>query len=94
MLITNFAKDLNLKGIKLSIHKRDYVEIEKQNNISVNVSKQTFEKHVDLLLFLNSKIRHYVSIKHFDRFMTNKAQFHGRNIFVSIAYNASLAQKY
>ena len=49
------------------------MKIEKQNNISINVSryedetpyhiytsKQTFEKHVDLVLLSNSKNSYYV----------------------------------
>ena len=48
---------------------------------------------VDLLLLLNSKIFRYALIKYFDRFMTN-IKYHVKNIFVDIAYNASLAQRY
>ena len=32
-----FAKQLDFKGIKFSVHKKDYPKIEKQNNISINV---------------------------------------------------------
>ena len=59
--------------------------MEKRNNISISAFgqedkipyriyawKQTFEKHVDLLLLSNSKSCHYVLIKNIDRFMTNK----------------------
>ena len=58
-----------------------------QSNISINVSgyedeipcciytsKQTFKKHVDLLLLSNSKNSHCVLIKDVNRFMTNKAR--------------------
>ena len=38
------------------------------------LKKETFEKHVDLLLLSNPKNSHYVSINCFDRFMTNKAK--------------------
>ena len=41
MQITNvdneFAKQLNFKSITLPAHEKDYAEIEKQNNISINV---------------------------------------------------------
>ena len=52
-----FAKQFNFKAITLPVHGKDYAEIEKQNNISINVfsyddetphciytSKKTFEK--------------------------------------------------
>ena len=32
-----FAKQLNFKNIKFPVHKKDYVKIEKQINISINV---------------------------------------------------------
>ena len=52
-----FAKQLNFESVTLPVHGKDYAEIEKQNNISINVfsyedetpysvhaSKNTFEK--------------------------------------------------
>ena len=45
----------------------------KSHTISM-LKKETFEKHVDLLLLSNPKDSHYVSVKCFDRFMTNKAK--------------------
>ena len=79
------AKQLNFKGVKFPIYKKEYAKKEKQNNIFINVfgpqdeipyliytSKETFEKHVDLLLLSNSKNSHYVLIKDFNRFMTSK----------------------
>ena len=64
------TKHLNFKGIKYPVHKKDYAKIEKQN-ISISVfgyenktpypiyaSKQTFEKHTDLLLLSTSKNSH------------------------------------
>ena len=71
---------------KISAHKKDYVKIEKQN-ISINVfsykdetpyhiytSKQTFEKYADLLQSSNCKNSHYVLMKDFNRFITNKTK--------------------
>ena len=56
------------KGLKCPVHKKDSWKIEKQNNIYINAFgyedetvygiytwKQTFEKHVDLLLLSTSK---------------------------------------
>ena len=72
--------------------------MEKHNNISINVfvyedksryltfnSKQTFEKHVDLLLLSTSKKFHYILIKDFNRCMTNKTKHHGKKLFFDIA---------
>ena len=58
----------------------------------IYTSKQNFEKHVDVLLLLNSQNSHYVLIKYFERFMTYGTKHYGnRN---NITYNVSLAQKY
>ena len=66
--------------------------MEKQDNISIGVldyedktpyriytSKQTFEKHIDLFLLWNFKNFHYVLIKDFGSFRTNKAKHHSNN---------------
>ena len=57
-------------GIKFPLHKKDYGQIEKQNNISIDsipfnyedetpyiiyTLKQSFEKYINLLLLTNSK---------------------------------------
>ena len=38
----------------------------------IYTSKETLEKHVDLLLLSNSKNSHYIFIKDFDTFVSNK----------------------
>ena len=89
-----FEKQLNFKCVKFPVHKKCYEKIDKQNDISINIfgyqdetpyrtynSKQTFEKHVDLLLMLNSKNSHLVLTKCFNRFLTNKTKHHGKKIF-------------
>ena len=55
--------------------------------------KQSFEKRVDLLLLLSTKNSHYVLIKDFNKFTTNKTKQHGKKNFVDITYNTSLAQE-
>ena len=47
----------------------------------IYTSKQTFEKHIDLLLSLNSKNSRHVLIKDSDTFMTNKTKHHGKKHF-------------
>ena len=78
----DFVKQLSFKEAKFPVHKTDFTKIKKQSNISIDVfgyederpyqiytSKQTFEKHVALLLLSNSKNSPYVLIKGFNRFM-------------------------
>lgn len=55
----------------------------------IYTSKITFKNHVGLM---NTKNLHYFLIKEFNRFMNNKTKHHGKNIFVNIAHNVSLAQ--
>ena len=88
------------KRVRFIVHEKVCIKIEKQNNISINVfgcedeipyciytSKQTFEKHLDLLLLSNSKNFHYVLIRNFNRFMANKTKHHGQKFFVDIPSN-------
>lgn len=43
----------------------------------IQTSKQSFEKHVDLLQLSNSKNSCYLLIKIFDRLTINKTKHHG-----------------
>ena len=87
-----FANQLDFNSVKFPFHKKNYTKIEK--NISINVFgygdktpcyiytlKQTFAKHVDLLLLPDSKNSHYVLMKDFDRFINNKANHLGKKYF-------------
>ena len=78
-------KQPNFKVAKFPVPKKDYAKVEKQKNISINVfgnedkipyriytSRQTFGKHVGLLLLSNFKKCHCVLIKVFNRFVTIK----------------------
>ena len=47
----------------------------------IYTSKQTFEKHVNLLLSNSKKSKNYVLIKDSDRFLTNKTKYHGKKHF-------------
>ena len=93
-----FAKQLNYKNVNFPVYKKEYSKIEKQNNISISMfsyqkkktlyriytSKQTFEKHIDLLLISNVKKLYHVLIKDFNRFTTNKINHHGKKAFLLI----------
>ena len=67
------------KNISLNL---SYYEDEKPYR--VYTSRQTFEKHIDLLLLSNSKNLHYDLIKDFNRFMTKKTKHLAENIFINI----------
>ena len=77
-------------GLKFPVHEKDH----KKNNISISVFgyeykisypictfKQTFEKHVDLLLLSSRKNSLYLLVKHFDQFMANKINHHCKKVF-------------
>ena len=87
MLKNNFQSKLIIKISHSLFGRKAFEKIEKQTNISINVfdyksktpyhiltSKQTFEKHVDLLLISNTKNSNCALIKNFNRFMTNKTK--------------------
>ena len=82
------ANDLNYNGIEFSVQEKDFSNIEKKNNICINVfcyenklvfpiyvSDQKFENSIDLLLVTDADKSHYVVyIKDFDRFMFHKTK--------------------
>ena len=95
---------LDYEGIKLSVSKKYYCKIERQNNICINVfcyesgltypiyvSNQKFKDGMDLLLIPNENKSHYVYIKDFNRFMCNRKR---KNIFVNVIYNVLLVKKF
>ena len=47
---------------------------EDETEYAIYTSKQNFAKDPDLLLLLSSKNFHYVLVKGFNRFMTNKTK--------------------
>ena len=87
--------DLDYEGIKFPVSKKDYCEIEKQNNFFINVfcyennvtypvyvSDEKFENCMDLLLISGENRSHYVYIKDFNRFMCNKIKSKKQKIFL------------
>ena len=86
--------DLNYEGIKFPDSKKYYCNIERQNNICINVfcyennltytvfvSDQKFENCMDLLLISDEHKSHCVSIKDFNRFMCNKIKNKNKKCF-------------
>ena len=65
-----------------------------KNKIIFLLLHVVIKKYIDLLLLLNSKSSDYVLLQDYNRFVTNKTKYHGKNIFVDIAYNPFLAEGY
>ena len=90
----NMVDDLDCEGIKVTVSKKDYCRIKRQNNICIDVfcyeneltdpvyvSDQKFHSCVDLLLISDENKSHYVSIKDFGIFMCNEIKNKNKKIF-------------
>ena len=77
-----FIKKLDYSGIEFPVATKQYNKIEKQNEININVfgyenkqpypifvSKEKYERQMNLLLITEDENKHYVLIKDFNRFM-------------------------
>ena len=86
--------ELNYDGIKFPVSQKHYNKVEKQNNIRINVfgyekgqpfpiniSKETFEDQMNLLLITEDEKKHYVLIKDFNAFMYNQSKHKERKHF-------------
>ena len=78
--------ELNYDGIDFPLSQKHYNKVEKQNSIRINVfgyedgqpfpiniSKETFEDQMNLLLITEDEKKHYVLIKDFNAFMYNQS---------------------
>ena len=75
-----FARPVNFNGVKFPVN----------NKIDKHVKK-------NMLIYYYYQIpknSHYVLIKDFNRFMTNKTKQNGKNNFCCYCYNDFLAQEY
>ena len=95
------------EGINFHVSKKDYCKIEVKNKICINVfcyenkafypvylSNKKFSDNMDLLLISDEFRSHYVYIKIFDRFMFNKTNYKGENIFVGVIYSVLVMKKF
>ena len=86
--------ELNYDGINFPVSQKHYNKVEKQNSIQINVfgyedgqpfpiniSKETFEDQMNLLLITKDKKKHYVLIKDFNAFMYNQSKHKERKHF-------------
>ena len=89
-----YISKLNYSNIKFPVELNQYNKIEKQNEININVfgyenkqpypiyiSKEKYEKHLELLLITKDDNKHYVLIKDFNRFMFNQTKHEHRKHF-------------
>ena len=86
--------ELNYDGINFPLSQKHYNKVEKQNSIRINVfgyedgqpfpiniSKETFEEQMNLLLITKDEKKHYVLIKDFNAFMYNQSKHKERKHF-------------
>ena len=89
-----YINQLDYSGIEFPVTTKQYNEIEKQNEININVfgyenkqpypifvSKEKYEKHIELLLITENENKHYVLIKDFNRFMCNQTKHEHKKHF-------------
>ena len=82
-----FAKKLDYTDVEFLVSRKHYNKVERQNEIRVNVfgyeskqpfpiylSKESYEKVMNLLLITKDDKRHYVLIKDFNKFMYNQTK--------------------
>ena len=88
------VNELNYDGVKFLVSQRHYNKVEKQNRIRINVfgygdgqpfpiniSKETFEDQMNLLLITKDEKKHYVLIKGFNAFVYNQSKHKERKHF-------------
>ena len=88
------VNELNYDGVEFPVSQRHYNKVEKQNSIRINVfgyedgppfpiniSKETFEDQMNLLLIAKDEKKHYVLIKDFNAFMYNQSKHRERKHF-------------
>ena len=97
--------DLDFEGIKFPVSWKDFDKIEKnicinvfccENNLvySVQTSDEKFENCMDLLLIADGNKSHYVYIKYFNIFMSNKTKCINEKHFASIVYHVLVVKEF
>ena len=89
-----YIEKLDYSGIKFPVTTKQYSKIEKQNEININVfgyedkqpypifvSKEKYDKEMNLLLITENENKHYVLIKDFNKFMYNQTKHRERKHF-------------
>ena len=89
-----YINRLDYSGIEFPVTTKQYNKIEKQNEININVfgyenkkrypiyiSKEKYDKQMNLLLITENENKHYVLIKDFNRFMFNQTKYEHKKHF-------------
>ena len=89
-----FINKLDYSGIEFPVTTKQYNKIEKQNEININVfgyenkqpypifvSKEKYDRRMNLLLITENENKHYVLIEDFNRFMYNQTKHKERKHF-------------
>ena len=89
-----YINKLDYSGIEFPVTTKQYNKIEKQNEININVfgyenkqpypifvSKEKYDRQMNLLLITENDNKHYVLIKDFNRFMFNQTKYEGKKHF-------------
>ena len=97
-----YINKLDYSGIEFPVTVKQYNKIENQNEININVfgyenkqpypifvSKEKYEKHMELLLITENENKHYVLIKDFNRFMYNQTKHKEKKTSACIAFSVS-----
>ena len=89
-----YIEKLDYSSIEFPVTVKQINKIEKQNNICINlfgyeekqkfpiyISKEKYQDHMELLLIIKGKNKHYVLIKDFNKFMFNQTKHEHRKYF-------------
>ena len=89
-----YINKLDYSGIEFPVTTKQYNKIEKQNEININVfgyenkqpypifvSKEKYDRQMNLLLITENDNKHYVLIKDFNRFIFNQTKYEGKKHF-------------
>ena len=89
-----YIEMLDYSSIEFPVTVKQINKIEKQNNICINlfgyeekqkfpiyISKEKYQDHMELLLIIEGKNKHYVLIKDFNKFMFNQTKHEHRKYF-------------
>ena len=89
-----YINQLDYTGIEFPVTTKQYNKIEKQNEININVfgyenkqpypiyvSKEKYDRLMNLLLITEDENKHYVLIEDFNRFMFNQTKYEGKKHF-------------
>ena len=101
------VNDLDYKGIKFPVSKKDFGNIEKKNNICINVfyygnklvypvhiSNEKFQNCMNLLMITYENKSHYVCIKDLTDLCAIRRKAGIKNTFASIVYNVLVVKEF